>query len=244
MRGVAHDVGFPTAPDGFFSAEQVAYGRRRYGKDYPFVRFQRLDIEQEREALSDGLPSACDVVLAANVLHATQCVRNTIQHVKALLKRHGLLILNEITTLESFATLTFGLLEGWRRYQDAGERMPGGPLLSAPMWHRLLEEEGFHNVFLGENCWYAIRISGGKLNKIKYIAGYQTNPVSAITHYAEVESIEPYGDGGKYKLNFSGPAKEIEPIPFGNAPTGTMQGPRYTTIDRLLEAKQLMDLFK
>nr|WP_243146695.1 SDR family NAD(P)-dependent oxidoreductase [Scytonema sp. UIC 10036] len=129
----------------------VQYGRRRYGKDYPFVQFQRLDIEQEREALSDVLPSACDVVLAANVLHATQSIRNTIQHVKALLKRHGLLILNEATTLTSFATLTFGLLEGWWLYQDAGVRMSGGPLLSAPMWHSLLEEEGFDNVVsLGE----------------------------------------------------------------------------------------------
>lgn len=129
----------------------VQYGRRRYGKDYSFAQFQRLDIEQEREALSDVLPHACDVVLAANVLHATQSVRNTIQHVKALLKRHGLLILNEATTLTSFATLTFGLLEGWWRYQDAGVRMSGGPLLSAPMWHSLLEEEGFNNVVsLGE----------------------------------------------------------------------------------------------
>ncbi|MBW4478215.1 MAG: SDR family NAD(P)-dependent oxidoreductase [Tolypothrix brevis GSE-NOS-MK-07-07A] len=129
----------------------VQYGRRRYGEDYPFVLFQRLDIEQERQGLSHGLPSACDVVLAANVLHATQSIRNTIQHVKALLKRHGLLILNEVTTITSFATLTFGLLEGWWRYQDAVVRMPGGPLLSAPMWYSLLEEEGFdHVVSLGE----------------------------------------------------------------------------------------------
>ena len=40
------------------------------------------------------------------------------------------------------------------------------------------------------------------MNDIKYIAAYQTAPISAVTHYAEVDSIEPYGDGGKYKLNF------------------------------------------
>ena len=31
----------------------------------------------------------------------------------------------------------------------------------------------------------------GMLPRIKYIAGYQTNPVSAITRYARVDRIEP-----------------------------------------------------
>jgi len=103
-------------------------------------------------------------------------------------------------------------------------------------------QEGFEQVFLGEDCWYAIRISGGKLPKIKYIAAYQSQPVSAITHYAPVDHIEPYGEGGKYKVVFSEPAKKIGPIPFGNAPIGAMQGPRYTSFDRLKTAKQVMDL--
>ena len=53
------------------------------------------------------------------------------------------------------------------------------------------QKDGFEKVFLGEDCWYAIRISGGMLEKIKYIAAYQTQPVSAITHYAPVDRIEP-----------------------------------------------------
>lgn len=105
------------------------------------------------------------------------------------------------------------------------------------------QEEGFNEVFLGENCWYAIRIGGGKLHEIKYIAAYQTAPVSAVTHYAEVESIEPYGDGGKYKLNFVAHAKPIGPINFGSAKQGTLQSPRYTSYEKLLSAKEVMDLF-
>lgn len=91
------------------------------------------------------------------------------------------------------------------------------------------QKEGFEDVFLGENSWYAIGISGGKLNQIKYSAAYQTNPISAITHVAAVERIEPYGDGGKYKVIFSSDAKPIGPIEFGDAPLGTMQSTRYTT---------------
>lgn len=105
------------------------------------------------------------------------------------------------------------------------------------------QEEGFKKVFLGENSWYAVRISGGKLNNIKYIAAYQTAPISAITHYAEVESIEPYGDGGKYKLNFKAPAKQIEPIKHKGGKQGTLQGPRYTSFHKLKESKEMADIF-
>ena len=106
------------------------------------------------------------------------------------------------------------------------------------------KKEGFEQVFINENCWYAIRISGGMLDKIKYIASYQTKPVSAITHYAPVEKIEPYGENNKYKVIFSQPAQLIEnPIPFGNATSGSMQGSRYTNFSKLMAAKTLSDIF-
>jgi hypothetical protein len=107
-----------------------------------------------------------------------------------------------------------------------------------PAW-----EDGFQETFLGENCWHAIRISGGMLHRIRFIAAYRTAPVSAITHYAPVDRIEPYGDHGYYRLIFSAPAKEIPPIPFGNAISGTMQGPRYTNLKKLLAAKSVAELF-
>jgi hypothetical protein len=103
-------------------------------------------------------------------------------------------------------------------------------------------KEGFDEVFIGENSWYAIRIAGGMLDKIKYIAAYQSQPISAITHYAPVERIEPYGEEGKYKLIFSEKARPIGPIPFADAAPGTMQGPRYTTFEKLQNAKKVSDL--
>ncbi|MCX7112667.1 MAG: GIY-YIG nuclease family protein [Proteobacteria bacterium] len=102
--------------------------------------------------------------------------------------------------------------------------------------------DGFEETFLGEDCWYAIRTSGGMLDKIKYIAVYQTAPVSAITHYAPVDKIEPYGEGGKYRVIFSEKAKPIGPIHYGDAPKGSMQGTRYTTIEKLKTATKLTDL--
>jgi hypothetical protein len=104
------------------------------------------------------------------------------------------------------------------------------------------KKEGFEEVFLGESCWYAIRISGGILSKIKYIAAYQSQPISAITHLAPVSHVEPYGDGTKYKVVFLEPAKKIKPIPYGDAKSGAMQGPRYTRLEKPKEATQLSDL--
>lgn len=104
------------------------------------------------------------------------------------------------------------------------------------------QKDGFERVFLGRNCWHAIRISGGMLDKIKYIAAYQTHPISAITHFAPVDHIEPYGDSRKYKVVFSQQAKPIGPIAYGNSPPGAMQGTRYTTYEKLIAAKTLVDL--
>jgi len=105
------------------------------------------------------------------------------------------------------------------------------------------QEEGFNRVFIGEQSWYAVRISGGMLDNIKYIAGYQTAPVSAITHYAKVKSIEPYGEEGKYKLNFVDKAIKLENEIEYDLPKGAMQGLRYTSLDKLLKAKKMSELF-
>lgn len=104
------------------------------------------------------------------------------------------------------------------------------------------QKDGFDRVFLGEDCWYAIRISGGMIDKIKYIAAYQTSPISAITHYAPVDRIEPYGESRKYKIVFSESATPIGPIPYEDAPKGAMQGPRYTSFARLKDARKLADV--
>ncbi len=103
------------------------------------------------------------------------------------------------------------------------------------------DTDGFRKYFLSENCWFPVRISGGKLHRIKYIAAYQSRPISAITHYAAVSTIEPYGEDGKYKLTFSTPAQELSPIPIGNS--NALRSPRYTSLHRLKSAKTFADVF-
>lgn len=104
------------------------------------------------------------------------------------------------------------------------------------------KEDGFQETFIQDKEWYAIRIGGGMLERLKYIAAYRVKPVMAITHYAEIDRIEPYGDTGKYIVYFKGAAQEIGPIKYADAPSGTMQGPRYTNINQLKSAKTISEL--
>ncbi|MCG6895376.1 MAG: SDR family NAD(P)-dependent oxidoreductase, partial [Desulfobacteraceae bacterium] len=119
----------------------VTHGRDRFGR-YGFTEFKRLNIEEDIRTQGFS-PGSVDVVIAANVLHATRNLRESLQHLKDLLKPNGWLILNETTDVSEFATLTFGFLEGWWRFEDKELRIPESPLLSRRMWLRLLLEEGF-----------------------------------------------------------------------------------------------------
>ena len=80
--------------------------------------------------------------------------------------------------------------------------------------------------------------------KIKFIAAYQVAPISAITHLARVDRIEQWKDTNKYILHFAEPAKPIGPIKL--MPKGAVtapQAPRYTTLERLEQAKTLDQAF-
>jgi hypothetical protein len=105
-------------------------------------------------------------------------------------------------------------------------------------------EDGFKEVFLGENRWYAVRIHGSMRPQIKYVAAYQVAPVSAITHVAPVRSIEPWKDTGKVVLNFAEPAKEIRAIPMpGKGRVRSFQNLRYTSLERIQSAQSLDDIW-
>ncbi|MCP5003293.1 MAG: methyltransferase, partial [Planctomycetes bacterium] len=88
-----------------------------------------------------------DFVIAANVLHATPNIRETLRNAKATLKNRGILLLNEMSGWSLFTHMTFGLLEGWWLCEDAALRLEGSPGLRPEMWKEVLEEEGFESIF-------------------------------------------------------------------------------------------------
>jgi acyl transferase domain-containing protein/acyl carrier protein/phospholipid N-methyltransferase len=110
-------------------------------QDYPFVRYQVLDIEQDVK--SQGFEfHQYDLIVAANVLHATKDLRQTLQNVKQLLVPNGIFMLLEGTTRQAWLDLIFGLTEGWWRFADLDLR-PDYPLLTTSQWQELLIQTGY-----------------------------------------------------------------------------------------------------
>ncbi len=108
---------------------------KRYGGRRLRLAYQRADIE--RPLADQGFePGSFDIVIAANVLHATRSLRVALRNAKSALAQNGVLLLNEMTDKTDFATLIFGLIDGWSLAQDPAcvfpEPGPDAAILAPP----------------------------------------------------------------------------------------------------------------
>ncbi len=103
--------------------------------------------------------------------------------------------------------------------------------------------EGFQHAYVENNAWWAIRLSQQAREKIKYLAIYEKLPIASISNIAEVDRIEPYKDTGKYILYLKN-KKKISPIPLDKKKKGEApQGPRFTTYEKIINAKSVNELW-
>ncbi|MDF5720952.1 MAG: amino acid adenylation domain-containing protein [Rhizonema sp. PD37] len=121
----------------------ISKAQKKFG-DYPFVCCQILDIEQDPKTQTNDFRQY-DLIIAANVLHATKDLRQTLKHLQQLLVPGGLLVLLEVTVRQRWLDLTFGLTEGWWKFTDLNLRL-SSPLLSPYQWQDLLKESQFKEV--------------------------------------------------------------------------------------------------
>jgi acyl transferase domain-containing protein/thioesterase domain-containing protein/SAM-dependent methyltransferase len=120
----------------------VQLGQQRFGTQHSFMQFATLDIE--RDPLEQGFAAGqFDVVVASNVLHASHDIQRAAGHAAMLVAPGGVLLLNEVTALQDYATLTFGLTDGWWAFEDAARRIPNAPLLEVSGWRSVLQAAGF-----------------------------------------------------------------------------------------------------
>ena len=114
--------------------------------DYDFIEFRDLDISKNLE--EDEIVKA-DIVLAVNVIHATDEISITIKNMHKLLKKGGILILSELMPppdgLYRYMELTFGLLPSFSAYNDKDIR-PVSPLIRPEVWCKEFEKSGFTEI--------------------------------------------------------------------------------------------------
>ncbi|WP_437277977.1 beta-ketoacyl synthase N-terminal-like domain-containing protein [Sorangium sp. So ce375] len=127
------------------SQASLLHAQTEYGPGNPFLTYEIFDpmAPPAEQGIDAG---RYDIVVAANVLHATRDVRLAIRNAKALLRKSGVIVLNELSRNSLFLHLTFGLTEGWWLYEDEELRVPGSPVLDPAAWKRVLEMEGFRSV--------------------------------------------------------------------------------------------------
>jgi FkbH-like protein len=117
-------------------------GEAKFGQDRPHLSFHPFDLD--KPPADQGFEAgAFDLVIGTNCVHATRSILATLGFLKAVLKRNGLLLLNEFTERLDYNTLTFGLTTGWWLFQDPEFRIKGSPLLDREGWRLALESLGF-----------------------------------------------------------------------------------------------------
>jgi SAM-dependent methyltransferase len=112
-------------------------------QDFPSMHYRLLDIERE-PAVQGFAPQSFDIVVAANVLHATADLRHTVEHVKSLIAPGGLLIVLEGIKPARWVDITLGMTEGWWKFTDTKLRVDY-PLLSRWGWLDLLRSSGLYD---------------------------------------------------------------------------------------------------
>ncbi len=202
----------------------LLHAEGEYGPANPFLTYRIVDIEKPLQPQGLDL-AAFDLVVAANVLHATRNIRQSLRHAKSALRKGGWLMLNEISGYDLFTHMTFGLLEGWWRYEDSEWRISGCPGLDRESWKQVLEDEGFKNISfpadgaeeLGHQT--VVATSDGLIwqeRALPQIPQAMSQPKESEAKDYKKESFPPQGDELKegirgYLIKLTGEALKISP---------------------------------
>ena len=145
--GSATEYILPELPAGRFdymytdiSAGFFAEAEARFTADDASIDYRVLDIE--KDPMDQGFEAhGYDLVIAANVLHATRHLDETLAHCRALLAPSGLLVALENQRGRGWMDLIFGQLDGWWRFDD---RYRANHALAGPeVWRQALSDTGF-----------------------------------------------------------------------------------------------------
>ena len=127
---------------GFFDQAE-----KRFANFEEFIDFKPLNIEVNPS--DQGFePHSYDLVIAANVLHATRDLGEALENCRELLVPSGQLIALEEIKRRAWQDLTFGLLDGWWRFSDTYRT--DHALADKALWMQALTDTGYGEIeFIG-----------------------------------------------------------------------------------------------
>ncbi|KAJ6151550.1 hypothetical protein N7470_007147 [Penicillium chermesinum] len=171
---------FTDISSGFFER-----AREKLRKWSDRITYKKLDISQDihEQGFKD---EEFDVVIAANVLHATEDMVVTMTNVRRLLQPKGKLILLEANRHPPLV-LPFSLLPGWWYSKDDYRDHDMGPMMPVAEWDRLLKDTGFSGV--DTNIQPFEREEVGVISSSR-IGKQDENPITIVAPFFDEEEVE------------------------------------------------------
>ncbi|KAG5930610.1 Type I Iterative PKS [Claviceps africana] len=138
-QGLFLNYTFTDISPGFFENAKTKLGRWSQR-----ITYKKLDIS--KSPLAQGFEAEeFDIVIAANVLHATPNMLTTMSNLRYLLKPSGKLLVLE-ASFHTVSAMPFILLPGWWYSEDDYRDPMNGPMMTTDVWNRLLLDTGFSGI--------------------------------------------------------------------------------------------------
>ena len=116
----------------------VEAAAKRFSK-YPNVKYHTFDITKNSK--DQGLMGTFDIIVAYNVIHTTESVQLSVENLKSCLSENGFMFIIESSRNETWATLAWGVLDGWWYFKDHDIR-PYDPMLEPSQWEDVISRSG------------------------------------------------------------------------------------------------------
>lgn len=128
---------FTDVSAGFFTNAKARFSGYSSNIEYRVFDISKSPSEQ---GLQDREHSY-DLIIAANVVHATPYIQKTLSNIRSLLAPEGILLLTEPLPTLKTVNYIFGHFSGW--WLGEADGRSGGPLLDVESWDRELRNSGF-----------------------------------------------------------------------------------------------------
>ncbi|KAI1772860.1 putative polyketide synthase [Hypoxylon cercidicola] len=139
---VGHVFGSYTYTD--ISSAFFEHAAERFQSSVHKMLFKTLDITTD-PSKQGYEPHSYDILIAANVLHATESLKTTLENTRKLLKPGGFLVMVEIIRNDVMRhSLVMGGLPGWWIGENDGRHH--GPSLTLEQWDAVLRDTGFGGI--------------------------------------------------------------------------------------------------